>query len=107
MWTWLALIGTPLLCLTNLSLAYALVGPSCEQQTLAWLHAVHGACTVLAAACALLAWRAGWRAAPGEPEAAAGRRRLLHAMAGPMGALFTLVLLAQWLFVWVISPCQA
>ena len=43
----LALIGTPLLALMNLSAVYALATPSCRNQTQLWLHGVTGTSFVL------------------------------------------------------------
>ena len=105
MWTALALFGTPLLCLAHLGIAYALVMPACAQQSALWLHAVGATCTALCAICALGA-RGGLRASqPLLPAAASMASPFLRAMAWPAGALFTLVTAAQWLAVWVLSPC--
>src|SRR4051812_34881042 len=109
LWTWLALIATPLLSLANLSISHALTTPSCAQQTELWLHALNAGDLVLSLALLALAWRehglpAGERDDGAE---AATRRRFLGSLAVPAAALFTLVTLAQWLSVWVLSPCAS
>src|SRR4029078_8895663 len=59
MWIWLPLIVAPLLALTDQSVAFALVGWSCEHQTTLPIHASHALFLALATAVAaggLLAW---------------------------------------------------
>lgn len=109
MWTWLALLGTPLVSLGNLGIAHALATPSCAHQTQLWLHALHAFDVLLCLLLLAMAWRehglpAGSRDDGGSsPE----RRRFVGALAVPTAALFTLVTFAQWLAVWVLSPCAA
>jgi hypothetical protein len=76
---WLALLGTPLISLGHLGAVYALVTPSCSQQTTAALHTVS---VVSLAACAVLAWLALRRIGPaglredgGDPAARASSSR--------------------------------
>jgi hypothetical protein len=104
MWNWLALLATPLLSLTVLGLGFALVTPSCAHQTLAWLHAVHAAGVLLG-----LCFSAGalWQRGRGREGDREARRHFVHAMAVPVGLLFTLVMAAQWLVAWMLSPCAA
>ena len=60
---WPALLLAPLLALGHLSLAYALVTPSCARQDSAGLHGLAAASLVLALAMTLLAWR-DWHRLP-------------------------------------------
>ena len=104
MWNWLALFGTPLLSLAVLGLAFSGVSASCARQDTAWLHALHAAGVLLGIGLAAAAWRA--RAARRTEAAdALARRGFVHAMAAPVAGLFTLVMLAEWFAVWVLSPC--
>jgi hypothetical protein len=91
-WGWAALIGTPSLALLNLSASYALVGPACAHQHAGVLHAVALASLVLSGATTLFAWR----------EAKVAAVPLLGALCG---TLMTLVIAAQWIPVWMLSPC--
>jgi hypothetical protein len=105
---WLALLGTPLISLGHLGAVYALVTPSCSQQTTAALHTVS---VVSLAACAVLAWLALRRIGPaglredgGDPAA---RRLFVARMAWWVALLFSLVTAAQWLCIWILSPCAS
>ena len=108
MGTWLALLGTPFLALGNLGVLYALVTPSCANQTSAVLHAV----SLLSFAASLALWWLGaregsppWvREDAGDPAA---RRQFLTRMARWCAPLFSLVIAAQWFCIWVLSPCAA
>ena len=108
MWNWLALLGTPVVSLTVLALGFALVTPSCAHQTLAWVHSVHAVGVVLGLVFSVGAARqratSRDRLAPADMQA---RRHFVHAMALPVGLLFTLVMVAEWFVAWVLSPCAA
>lgn len=107
MWSWLALLLTPLLTLGNQGLSHSLVTPACAHQTEMWLHLIHLATLALCLLLLLMAWRenaalAGLRDDGG---AATSRRRFVGRMAVPTAALFALVTASQWLSVWLLSPC--
>jgi len=126
MLAWPALLLAPLIALSELSIAYALVSPSCASQDRTLLHAVAAVSLFLVLAMTVLAWRE-WRgdgdgdgsgvgvdalprvAVPGVTRAdsadAAERPRFVAQMAVVVGALSTLVSVALWLPVWVLSPC--
>jgi hypothetical protein len=112
-WTWLALIGTPLVSLANLGMAHALTTPSCAHQTEVWLHLLHaasiGLCLGLCLVFVLMAWRHRAPSAGQRDDAAdlATRQRFVSSISVPTGVLFTLVTLMQWVSVWVLSPCAA
>jgi hypothetical protein len=115
---WPALLLAPSLALTNLSVTYALVSPSCALQTTLALNAVAALILLACAAFTWAAWR-NWRQARlpyGGPadneenaqEDAAGQRPSFMALVSwPVGALSCLVVLAQWFPQWVLSPCAA
>ena len=95
---------------TNVSIAYALVSPSCSRQQVVDLHLLCIvsllACLVLTVPAALNWQRARALARPAEaPEQA--RHRFLSQMGTMAGLLSLLVVLAEWLPVWIVSPCSA
>jgi len=124
MLSWPALLLAPLIALSELSIAYALVSPSCASQDRTSLHAVAAVSVFLALALTVLAWRE-WHgddlprapaadarqglAAPTVTRAdsadAAERPRFVAQIAVVVGALSALVSIALWLPVWVLSPC--
>jgi hypothetical protein len=104
----LALIGTPLLALTNLSIAYALATPSCRNQTLLWLHGVCAASFVLCLIATAIAWIM-WFQQGGpsgvDKDQGGTTYRFLCGLSSMTGTLFTLVVLGQWIAIWILSPC--
>ena len=125
MLSWPALLLAPLMALGQLSIAYALVSPACASQDRSGLHAVAAVSLLLVLAMTALAWR-DWHALGGPSRDSAGARQ--RSAAGPtvtradsaeaferphfvaliavvVGALSTLVSIALWLPVWVLSPC--
>ena len=101
----LALLGTPSLALANLSMAYALTMPACSHQAVYWLHLACGLSLLMAMTITTTAWLAGARGAPAPAEPAIGS--FLWRVAVPVSALATLTIAAQWLCVFVLSPCLA
>jgi divalent metal cation (Fe/Co/Zn/Cd) transporter len=111
MGNWPALLVAPSLALTNLSVTYALVTPSCSRQSMLAPNLVSAAALV---ACVWMSWGAwrNWRAgqhaaAAGETDAAPDRSPFLALVAAMVGALSSLVVLAQWFPQWVLSPCAS
>jgi len=113
---WPALLVSPLLALGHLSLAYALVTPSCARQDHATLHALTVASLLLSLLMTLPAWRiwrrltrsqdARSRASHSDAGHAESRQPFLALVATLVGALSTLVIAAMWLPVWVLPPCS-
>jgi hypothetical protein len=103
------LLLAPVAFLANLEIAYALVHPACRLGNRLPLHAVHAGAVVFALAGLLTAWRI-WRAEGVEWPAYAGgplaRTRFLAGLGVATSALFLLVLVAQWIPSFVLSPCQ-
>jgi len=95
--SWPALILAPVFALTSITLGYALVTPACEHGHTALLHASTlvflGACVALTA----VSWRVQ-RAAPGD---------FVPLVATGTGALFSLVVLLQWLAQFVVPACTS
>ena len=118
MLSWPALLLAPLVALAQQSIAYALVTPACAQQSRSVLHAVAAGSGVRVRAVRALAGRA-WCAPPapgevrGESRAvtfadgngASARPRFVDLVAVTVGALSALVCVAQWVPIWILSPC--
>jgi threonine/homoserine/homoserine lactone efflux protein len=111
MGNWPAMLAAPSLALTNLSVTYALVTPSCADQSMLVPNAV-SALSLLA--CAWMSWGAwrNWRSArgddrAGDTDAAPDRPPFLALVAFSVGALSCLAVLAQWFPQWVLSPCAS
>ena len=104
---WLALLLAPVLTLTAFSSNYALVTPACEQQAnVAWLHGVFAASLLLSVLFTVLAGRNWQRSKAHQAESQTrNRQRFVALVAVLVGALSSLVLLAQWLPLWLLSPC--
>ena len=106
---WLSLLLTPSLALGVLTINYALVTPACERQgDLSWVHGVFAVSMLLCLLCTLLAWR-NWRqeAAARAGPGSWGRRRFAMLVGAMVGSFSSLVIVAQWLPAWILSPCQA
>jgi hypothetical protein len=111
--TWLALIVTPSLALAVQSVMYALVTPSCAEQSRTWLHASAAAALLVSVVLAALAWSEWFSYAatlPGSPDSVHGdarsTRRFLAAAATGVAVLSCLVILMMWSGAWVLSPCS-
>lgn len=99
----------PLAALGDLQIAYMLVSPMCEAGTTLPLHLVHAVMLLIALGGVLCGWSA-WRwAGGGRPHSDAGRAartRFLGLLGVMMSGLFALVVVAQWVGDFVLSPCQ-
>ena len=106
---WIALIVAPLLALTDQSVAFALVGWSCEHQTTLPLHAAHAlflALTVLATVGAVLAW-SGTTLVRARGGTAIRQRHFLAGLAATVAALSACAIAAMWIPTWMIPTCMA
>jgi len=106
---WTGVLLAPTAFLANLELSYLVVQPSCARGT-AWpVHLVHAVCLLLALGGALIAWRcwsaegAEWPGAQGGPI---GRTRFMAGLGLVDSLLFALVIVAQWVPVFTLHPCQ-
>lgn len=106
---WPALLVAPLIAFTNGAIAYALVSPSCSRQEVVDLHLLSIAsllaCFVVTVPAALNWQRAGALAGGGK-VAAQARHRFFSQVGTLTGLLSILVVLAEWLPVWIVSPCS-
>ena len=106
---WTGLLLAPLAFLLNLEVAYALVPVACSARARVLVHLVHLVCLILAIAGALTAWRR-WRAAgetwPGEAGGPIARSGFMAGLGVLLSGLFALVIVAQWIPSFMLSPCQ-
>jgi uncharacterized membrane protein len=108
-WIWLALLAAPLLVLLNLTIIYALVVPACADQNTLPLHVFSVASLLLCLLFTFMAWRQ-WQQLDTPAVAdddASVRQNFLPAVASISGLLSSLVIAAQWIPQWVLSPCFA
>lgn len=99
----------PAAALGDLQIAYMLVAPSCEAGTNVWLHVVHAAMLALAIAGGVLGWLSLRAVGQGQLHSDAGRvaRTRFLAVVGMLSAgLLSLLIVAQWMSDFVLSPCQ-
>jgi hypothetical protein len=106
---WAGVLAGPLAALSQLQANYALVLWVCGTGRAWSLHAVSLAALLIASAAALLSWR-NWRLAGAEWEdGGAGvipRSRFMSAVGMFVSAHSALVIIAQWIAVFVYSACQ-
>ena len=106
---WTGLLLAPAAFLLNLEVAYALVPAACSERSRLLIHVVHAVCLVLAAAGMLAAWRM-WRVTgetwPGGAGGRLSRSRFMSGLGLFLSLLFVLVIVAQWIPSFILSPCQ-
>jgi hypothetical protein len=93
---WPALLLAPLFALAAQTAAYAFATPACERSMTWLLHLSFATFLVLSVATTALAWQTLARA----------RREFLPLVATGVGCFFTAVIAAQWVAVFLISPCM-
>ena len=105
---WASIVLAPLVFLTNLSLAYALVPLACATQRTTLLHLSNGIALALVLTATLLAWHALSSPPPkGAPREAAARMTFLSHLGIWMSALAALAIALQWSAQWWLDPCFA
>lgn len=110
---WLALLVAPLLILLDLTLAYAMVTPTCARQQEEVLHLVSLGFLTLSVLLTVLAaiearrLRSAMASVHVDGDQADNRRYFLARVATWVGALSSLVIAARWIPQWVLSPCFA
>jgi hypothetical protein len=107
---WFAVLGGPIAWAAHLQVVYSFSQQACEGDVpIALLHVLSVACLALCLASGIVAvfqWRQSGRGWPSETdEGFDARRRFMSAEGMLSGALFTLVIIAQWLAVVFLSPC--
>jgi hypothetical protein len=106
---WFGLFAGPAAFLLNLQISYMLAPASCRMGSTIPLHATNLVCLAVAVAGGVVAWR-HWRGSGGSWSAEEGgvlsRIRFMAALGAMTSALFALVIFAQWIPTFVLSPCQ-
>jgi hypothetical protein len=106
---WVGLLIPPLAFLANLEVSYALVPTACKVGNQSMIHLVHLVFLLLALGAGLIAWNSWntygteWSGTEGGPIA---RSRFMAGSGLMSSAMFVLVILAQWLPGFALSPCQ-
>ena len=103
------MLGGPVVWSLQMQIGYALSRFSSEHRWLTVMHHLVSLLAVAAAAwCAGLAWREWQRLGGGEPGGSEpgvpGRSRFLALLGVITSGLFTVVIIAQWVPVFFISP---
>lgn len=109
-WTlWAGVLAGPLATLTQLQVNYALVLWACGAGRVWALHLVALLALVVSVAAGLLSWRNRRRAGGGWESEGAGvvpRSRFMAVVGILISALAALVVVAQWLPIFIHEPCQ-
>ncbi|HEV2706190.1 MAG TPA: hypothetical protein VGV59_09715 [Pyrinomonadaceae bacterium] len=106
---WAGLVVAPLTTLVQQTTSYALVHQACRTGQEWSLHVASVVALLLVCGCALLSWRSWRRAGAGAETEGAGvlpRSRFMAVVGLLISALSALVVIAQWIAVFVYAPCQ-
>ena len=108
-WLWFGILAGPLAFLLNLQLSYMLVQPVCVTALHLVLHLVPVGALLLTVSGGVSAWWNWRRTGQAESSKAAGVLPCSRFMAGVgllTSGLFILVIVAQWLPNFILTPCQ-
>jgi hypothetical protein len=106
---WVGFFLAPAAFFTHLQIGYVLVPWACTTHGEIWLHVVGVLSVVLAAVGVAAGWLAHARADNDQPNEGGGsvpRTRFVGVIGICMSGIFTLILFAQWIAAFFISPCQ-
>jgi hypothetical protein len=106
---WIGLFLAPAAFFVHLQVAYVLVPWACATRSPLWVHVGGLIAVAIALAGAAAAWSVQGGTAAHADEDRAGpspRSHFLGTVGLYMSALFALILAAQWVAGFVISPCQ-
>jgi hypothetical protein len=99
----------PTLALANLAITYSLTTPACARQSQLSPNLVSAVILLVCLWFTLQAWRNWIAQGGGQPslpeDAAPLRERFVALVAGMVGALSCLAVVAQWFPQWILSPC--
>lgn len=105
---WLGLLVPGAVFLLALSAEYALVPEACARNDTTLLHVIALVSLIVALAGGGLAWREwsalgrGW---PGEEPGPVARSRFMAVLGMMTSAMFSLVIVAQWMPMLILNPC--
>lgn len=107
---WTGVLGGPVAWAIQFQIGYTLCRFSCTREHLAAVHHALTLATLIAAvACTLLALREWRRSGPpgshGDEGGALGRSRFLAALGVLSSGLFSIVIVAEWVPMFFLSPC--
>lgn len=106
---WFGVLGPPVIWALRFGTVYGLVPYACWWDWLPVIHVVTVVSLALTALAGWMAWSRGRRlgSAPGADPARAGDRARFMARLGTWSAaLFAVVMLAEWVPTFLLSPCQ-
>jgi hypothetical protein len=106
---WLSVLAPPLAALTQLQTNYALVLWACGSGQTWALHLVAALALVVALGSGLFAWRNWHETGASWDDDGAGvlpRSRFMAVVGMLVSAHSALVIIAQWIAVFIYSPCQ-
>jgi hypothetical protein len=105
---WAGVLAGPIAFFLNLQITYMLATLKCGDATV-WLHLTAVGTLALALAGGALAWR-DWRRTGGgevgDGEGAIPRSRFMSVLGMMTGALFALIIVAQWIPTFILGPCR-
>ncbi len=106
---WAGILAGPFAFLFNLQINYMLVDRICQEGSRIALHAVAFTCLMMTLIGALLSWRL-WHTTgpelPTELSTSISRSRFMAFWGVLSNSFFFFVVLAQWIPIFVLSPCQ-
>jgi hypothetical protein len=108
-WLWFSILAGPLAFLLNLQLSYMLVQPVCVTAHSIVLHLVPVGALLLTVSGGVSAWRNWRRTRQAESSKAGGvlpRSRFMAGVGLLTSGLFIIVIVAQWLPDFMLTPCQ-
>ena len=106
---WTGVVGAPLVFLTHLLIAYALVPVDCRMGASLISHGASVVAILLAAgggALSLRIWRRDGSEWPDTSASILSRDRFLASVGCLLSALTVVALIAQWIPVFFIAPCR-
>jgi hypothetical protein len=106
---WTGLLLAPAAFLINLEVAYALVPTACASSTKLLVHVVHAVCLALAVVGTLTAsrrWQLTGETWPGGAGGRLSRSRFMSGLGLLLSLFIVMVIVAQWIPSFVLSPCQ-
>jgi hypothetical protein len=104
---WVGVLAGPIASLLNLQVSYMLVPWACASGAHGALYLVPMGALLLTALGGSFAWRVWQRTGRDRPgDGAAARSRLLAVLGLLTSALFALVIIAQAIPTFILSPCQ-
>ena len=108
-WLWFGILAGPLAFLLSLQISYMLVQPVCVTTYHLILHLVPVGALLLTASGGVSAWWSWQRtghAASSKAEVVLPRSRFMASVGLLISVLFLVVIVAQWLPNFILTPCQ-